>query len=190
MQAVEEGMRSAPWFPVATCAFAAATLYGAEAAGGLHGSLLLVTPISLALLGCMLALQRSADQYKLRSSADAWIARGYDGARSRYAWRVEELTSRRERKALAASLRSMVDELGRSRSVAIVPLDRAALRPFRPILAAIAARLDDTSRRVSAAGVLAVQRLITDGATSPLYRPTPDAGSRLSEILDCLEVRS
>jgi hypothetical protein len=190
MQAVQQGVRSAPWFPVATCGFAAATLFGAGAAAGLHGNLLLVTPVSLALLGCVLAVQRWGERYKLRASADAWIARGYVNARSRYAWRIEELTSRRERRALAVTLRRLVDEIGRGGHPGPLPLDRVALRPHSFALEAIATRLDDTSRCVSAAGVLAVHRLITDGATSPLYQPSSDVGSRLAEILDSLEVRS
>lgn len=190
MQAVRQGVRLAPWFPATTFGLAAAMLFAAGVVGGLHGSLLLVTPISVALLGCVLAVQRWGDRCKLRASADAWIARGYDSARSRYSWRIEELTSRRERKALAASLRGLVDEIERGGPPGALPLDKVALRPNSFALEAIATRLDDTSKRVSAAGVLAVDRLITDGATSPLYRPSSDVGSRLAEILDSLEVRS
>ena len=190
MQAVQQGVRSAPWYPVATFGLAAATLFAAGVAGGLHGNLLLVTPISVALLGCVLAVQRWGERYKLRASADAWIARGYVSARSRYSWRIEELTSRRERKTLAVTLRLLVDEIGRGGPPGPLPLDKVALRPNSFALDAIANRLDDTSRHVSAAGVLAVRRLITDGATSPLYHPSSDVGSRLAEILDSLEVRS
>jgi hypothetical protein len=172
------------------CGFAAVALFGAGAAGGLHGSYLLVTPISVALLGLVLAIQRWDLLRELRASADEWIARGYDSPHSKYEWRVEELTSARERKTLAGTLRSIVDDLGRGRSSSAVPLDRVGLRPCRPALEAIAARLDDRSSLVSAQGVLAVRRLITDGITSPLYNPSATTGSRLAEILDSLEVRS
>jgi hypothetical protein len=190
MQAVQAIVRTSPWSPVAACELAAVALFGGSLAGGLHGSLLLVTPLSVALLGLVLAIKRWDEHRELRASADAWIERGYDNPRSKYGWRVEELTSAHERKTLAATLRSIVDELGRSRSTSVIPLDRIALRPCRPALAAIAARLEDCSSRVSARGVLAVQRLIADGRTSPLYNPSAAAGSRLNEILDCLEVRS
>jgi hypothetical protein len=190
MQAVQEIVRSSPWPRVGVCVLAAGVLFEAGAAGGLHGTYLLVTPISVALLGLVLAIQCWNEHRELRASADSWIERGYDNPRSKYGWRVEELTSTRERKTLAATLRSIVDELGRSRSSSAVLLDRVALRPCRPTLAAIAARLDDCSSRVSPRGVLAVQRLITDGMTSPLYNPSATTGSRIAEILDCLEVRS
>lgn len=173
MFAIQESRRPALWLPVAACEITAATLFAGERAGGLRGAMLLVTPLSLALLGCFIAMDRWTDRYKLRSSADAWIARGYDSARSRYAWRVEELTCRRERRALAASIRSLVGERDQDAAV----------------LEALAGRLGETAQPVSATGVLAVRRLLTDGAASPLYQPSGDAGLRLAEILDLLEVR-
>ena len=188
MEAVQGGVRSAPWVPAAVCGSAAATLLGVGLAGGMSGTLLLVTPISLALLGVILAVQRWLDQYKTRSSADAWIARGYDSPRSRYGWRVAELTSRRERRALARSLRRTVEEIEQPSRWAAIPLDVAALRPCRGLLEALADRLDDTSLPVSACGALAVERLLTDGATSPLYG-TDDVRPFLIDLLDRLEVR-
>jgi len=178
MLAAQRNVRSTPLLPVVACEIAAIALLAAGRAGGLHGTMLLVTPLSVAILGCFIAVDRWTDRYKLRSSADAWIARGYDSARTRYAWRIAELTSRGERRALAASIRSLVDEP-----------DHAALRPSRPLLDALAERLGETARPVSATGVLAVRRLLADGATSPLYQPSGDAAPRLAEILDLLEVR-
>ena len=138
---------------------AAATLFAAGKAGGLHGTMLLVTPLSLAILGCFVALDRWTDRYKLRSSADAWIARGYDSARSRYGWRVEELTSRRERKALARSLRSLSSHVAHPVGPSPVPIDVVALRPCLPFFEQLTERLEDASRPVSASGVLGVERL-------------------------------
>ncbi len=170
-----------------TCEIAAATLFAAGRAGALHGTMLLVTPLSLAILGCFIAVDRWADRYKLRASADAWIARGYDSARSRYAWRVEELTSRRERKRLAVSLRRIVDELEQA-LVSAVPLD-APRSACKPVLEAVAARLEDMPRPVSASASSPWSGSSTDGASSPLYQPAGDAAPRLAEILDLLEVR-
>lgn len=157
----------------------------------MHGSILLVTPISLALLGVILAVQRRFDLYRGRSSADAWIARGYDSPRSRYGWRVAELTSRHERKLLAKSLRRTVGDLERPARGPAVPLDTATVRPCRPLLEALADRLDDTSRPVSGCGALGVERLLTDGATSPLFGGASAAGVRLHliDLVDRLEVR-
>jgi len=166
MEAVQHGVRYAPWFPAAVCGSSATALLAVCDAGGLRGSMLLTAPITLACLGIFLALQRWEDQHKLRSSADAWIARGYDIARSRYGWRVQELTCRRERKLLAAALRRIED--GR--------------------VEALAACLDDTARPVSAAGVIAVRRLVDDCATSPLQQRPCDPAPRFAEILELLEV--
>jgi len=189
MERVQAGVRSAPWVPAAACGSAAATLFGAGAAGGIHGSALLVTPISLALLGVVLAVRRRFDVYKARSSADAWIARGYDSPRSRYGWRVAELTSRQERRVLARSLARLVEDIERPVHLAAVPLDAAALKPCVGLLEALAHRLDDTSLPVSAAGALGVRRLLTDGASSPLFGAGGDARPHLLDLLDRLEVR-
>jgi len=189
MEAVQGGVRSAPWVPAAVCGSAAATLLGVGLAGGVSGGLLLVTPISLALLGLILAAQRWADQRKTRSSADAWIARGYDSPRSRYGWRVAELTSRRERKALARSLRRTVEEIERPAPRAAVPLDVASLGSCCGLLEALADRMDDTSLPISGCGALGVERLLADGAASPLYRSGGDIRPHLIDLLDRLEVR-
>jgi len=189
MLAAQKSRRSAPWLPVLTCEIAAATLFAAGRAGGLHGTMLLVTPLSLAILGCFIAVDRWSDRYKLRSSADAWIARGYDSARSRYAWRIEELTSRRERKALARSLRSLSNHVAHPVGPSPVPIDVVALRPCLPFFEQLTERLEDVSRPVSASGVLGVERLLTDGATSPLYGAPGDTRLVLTDLLDRLEVR-
>ena len=69
-----------------------------------------------------------------------------------------------------------------------------ALRPYRAVLIALADRLDDLARPVSAAGILAVHHLLTE-PDSVLYahyhfdeRPR-DVGAELGAILDRLEVR-
>jgi hypothetical protein len=186
---------AAPWLPAVICALSAGVLFGLGLAGGLAGRDLLAAPISVALLGLVLAVRSAHDRHRLRAEADAWIARGYESARSRYAWRVIELTDARERRALAASLRSVVCDLDHRMLPAAVPLDRKALRPCRGRLVALADRLEALPRPVSAAGVLGVQRLITDGRASPLYihglapARERDVAGELTSLLDSLEVR-
>jgi len=189
MLAAQKSLRPAPWLPVVTCEIAAATLFAAERAGGLHGTMLLVTPLALAFLGCFIAVDRWTDRYKLRASADAWIARGYDSVRSRYGWRVEELTSRRERRALARSLRSLLNDVAHPVRSSRVPIDVVALRPCLPFFEQLTERVEDVSRPVSACGMLGVERLLTDGATSPLYGGSGDLRLHLIDLLDRLEVR-
>jgi hypothetical protein len=190
----QHGLPPAPWVPAALCCGPALGVFGFGFAGGLEGSLLLVGPISIALLGVLLTVRRWVERARLRAAADEWIARGWENPVARYGWRIEELTSLRERRVLAGSLRSMVRELAERRRPVGSVLNRHALRPNRRVLIALADRLDDAGRPVSASGMLAVQRLLTQ-PDSPLYArsgpdgPARDTGAELGAILDRLEVR-
>lgn len=170
----------------------AGALLGIGFAQRLAGRDLLAAPITVALLGLVLAARNAYDRHRLRAEADAWIARGYVSTFSRYGWRVEELTDSRERLLLAASLRSIRRDVERRPTPVAVPLDREALRPCRERIAALAERLEELARPVSAAGVLGVRHLITNGATSPLYvHPVSaprDIAAELTAVLDRLEV--
>ena len=183
---------AAPWVPLVPCAAAAAVLFGMGVAGGLEGSFLLVVPISVACLGLLLALRSWAERDRIRAEADAWIARGYESRASRYGWRIDELTSQRERRVLGRSVRRIVPELAAGRRPGAAPINRFALRPFRSELIALADRLDDLERPVSAAGILGVHRLLTEPGSVLYSRPsvdTPrDIGAELGAILDGLEV--
>lgn len=184
----------APWVPAALCSGPAAATFGFAFAAGLEGRDLLVGPISVALLGVFLAVRRVVVRARLRAAADEWIALGFDGSATRYGWRLEELTSRRERKLLAGSLRSVVRELDVPHRHVGSLLNRRALRSQRGLLVELADRLDESERPVSAPGVVAVQRLLTR-PDSPLYAhrgpagPLRDTGAALGAILDRLEVR-
>jgi len=178
--------------PLVALAAVAALVFGAAALGGLRGDPLLVAPISLALLGVVLTARRWDERRRLCAAADAWLARG--GGESSYAWRVAELTSRRERRLLAHSVRDIVPEISAGRLPGASPLNRAALRPYRSELIALADRLDDLDRPVSAAGVLAVRHLLTSPGSALYARDwmderAPDPGRELVAVLDSLEVR-
>ena len=123
-----------------------------------------------------------------------WIERGYENRASRYAWRIAELTSVRERRMLACTVRDIVPELSLRHRPTASPLNRGALRPYRTELISLADRLDDLVRPVSAAGILAVHHLLTE-PDSVLYarydfdeRPR-EVGAELDATLDRLEVR-
>jgi hypothetical protein len=166
---------------------------GLGLAGGLAGNSLLVAPLSLALLGIVLAVRRWDERRRACAVADAWIARGYESRASRYGWRIEELTSQRERRLLGRSVRGIVPELALGRLPGSSPLNRPALRPFRSELIALADRLDDLGRPVSAAGMLGVRRLLTEPESVLYARPYVDTqprdiGAELGAILDGLEV--
>jgi hypothetical protein len=100
----------------------------------------------------------------------------------------------RERLKLGRSVRGIVDALSPRRLPGASPLNRVALRPYRSELIALADRLDDLDRPVSAAGMRAVRRLLTEPDGVLYARPLPDEPSRdiareLGAVLDRLEVR-
>ena len=191
LRAEPPGSPRAALAPLVALAAAAAVVFGVCAAAGLGGDTLLVAPISLALLGVVLAVRRWDERRRLCAAADAWIARGHDG--TSYGWRVAELTSRRERRLLAISVRDIVPELSERRLPGASPLNRVALRPYRSELVELADRLDELDRPVSAAGVLAVRHLLTEPGSALYARestddPAPDPGRELAAVLASLEV--
>ncbi len=83
-------------------------------------------------------------------------------------WRAAELTSARERRICARSLRRIVKELEGRLLPGAVPLNRRGVRPQAPALAALAERVADVSQPVTPGGMLLVHDLLCD-AYSPLY---------------------
>ena len=125
----------------------------------------------------------------MRAAADLRIARGHAHVDASLGWRVQELTAARERARLARSVRGMLRDLSPSRLPGASPVNRAALRPHTSQLIELADRLDDLERPVSATGVLAVRRVLTD-PDGPLYgRYGTDIGGELRGTLDELELR-
>ncbi|MGZ4388786.1 MAG: hypothetical protein ACXVZL_05340 [Gaiellaceae bacterium] len=184
---------SVPWVPAVACLAAATAVFALGVAGGLAGDSLLVAPLSLSLLGLVLGARRWEERRRACAAADAWIARGYENRVSRYGWRIEQLTSPRERGLLGRSVRGIVPDLAAGRLPGVSPLNRPALRPFRSDLIALADRLDALERPVSAAGMLGVRRLLTEPESVLYTRPhldtrPRDIGAELGAILDGLEV--
>jgi hypothetical protein len=184
----------APWVPAVLCCGPAAATFGFGFAAGLAGTNLLVAPISVALLGVFLTARRFVVRARLRAAADEWIALRFGGPATRYGWRTEELTSPRERRLLAGSLRRVVRELDAPHRHVGSLLNRRTMRPQRDLLSELADRLADGDRPVSASGIVAVQRLLTR-PDSPLYAysgpdgPVRDTRAELGAVLDRLEVR-
>ena len=124
------------------------------------------------------------ERRRARSEADCWIRHGFD---SRFQWRVDELTTPRERKLCARSLRSALDELAGTRLPGAAPLRSNRLRPHIALLEAIEARLLDGAP-VAAVGMLTVNTLLTS-PDSCLFSDVDDVGSSLQAVLDQLELR-
>ncbi len=183
-----------PLTPLLLCAAGATATLGIGVLSGLHADALLVAPIALALLGAVLAIRRWDEGRQMRAAADAWIGRGYENRVSRYRWRIDELTCVRERRLLARSVRDIVPEISPRRLPGASPLNRVALRPYRSELIALADRLDDIARPVSAAGILGVHHLLTEPNSVLYARPLADElpldiRCELVAVFDRLEVR-
>jgi len=146
--------------------------------------------VSLVLAGVWHAGRSALELGRRRREADACLcSAGRFTPPSKYAWRAAELTSPRERRSLARSLRRLVAELQGRATPGSVPIDRAAFRPYVPDLRALSERLADLSRPVAPAGVLLLIQLLTE-PVGPLYdRASADELPRkVASILAALEV--
>jgi hypothetical protein len=109
------------------------------------------------------------------------VSAGRWEAHPKFAWRAAELIAPRERRILARSLRRVAAEVRSPRPVINAsPVNRRGVAPFAPELETLADRLADLDQPVSAAAILLVRELLTDGG-SPLY-----VQSRSTEISDVL----
>jgi hypothetical protein len=104
-----------------------------------------------------------------RAAADRWLAerRHAFSPNEAVRRRIAELTTPRERRLVARSLRGAVQDAGRI-GLSASPLNRRALAECADEIVALAERLSDLDRAVAPRGVVLVLRLVTDGA-SPLY---------------------
>ena len=157
-------------------------------AAGLSWPNRLVLPIALVLAGAFRVAQRWNERRGRRAIADAWFERG--GQAAQFEWRAEELTSARERRLLAHSLRGVVKEIRAPGPTSTVPLNRKAIHPYLAELEAIAERLRDVELPVTPTAILAVEQLLTSPG-SPLYMHAiaEDLPDRLDAIDRLLETR-
>jgi hypothetical protein len=148
--------------------------------------LVAVLVISAVLYGIVGFARQSARCTRLRREADAWIARGYEGPAAWYGWRTAQLTAAHERCVLARSLQRVSMELSDPRVGRLSPLNRTELRRHQRLLDQLSSRLDDFDRPVTAAGILAVNELLTSPA-SALYRRGRNVDASLRETIERLE---
>jgi hypothetical protein len=114
-------------------------------------------------------LQQALAVRRLRAVADRIILRGGErqAASPLLTWRTAELTSARHRNRVARDAARLARELDGARLPGAVPLNRAAVRPFRQELEALASLLDG-ARPVTARGVLLAEQLLSS-PSSPLF---------------------
>jgi hypothetical protein len=132
-----------------------------------------VTVVALALAGCAgAALIASLLRLSRRRVYEEIILSGFRHVRPQaVARRCAELVSRTRRRRLAEALDRLVD-VAEHDLPAPVPINRMALRDCRTLAAEISSMLRADDVEIEPAGVVLLQRLITDGAASPLYDPT------------------
>lgn len=118
-----------------------------------------------------------------RGSLDRSLAAGADPAASpELSRRARQLTSRRSRAGLAASIHNLLsaaEERPRGYS-STVPVQRREILAERPLLLEIADDLE-SQQDLKPRGIALVERLITDG-NSPVYMSSPE--SSLHEALN------
>jgi hypothetical protein len=87
------------------------------------------------------------------------------------ALRASQLTSDRRRKQLARTLSGFVEDANHPRLTRppVVTINRAAVRDAEDAIITMITRLDD-AEPVDPRGMAIAERIITDGADSPLYR--------------------
>jgi hypothetical protein len=81
---------------------------------------------------------------------------------------VADLVSPERRRMFAGTLERFI-EVAVSHQLCSVPLDRRALRELEPHLRGLCARVRAIDLPVDPAGMVLLRRLITDGATSPIF---------------------
>ena len=116
---------------------------------------------------------------RARGDADRWlrVSEGRSEAHPAFAWRTAELTSPRERRLLARSLRGVVADVRAPVSAfSAAPLNRRGLRPYAEEIEKLATRVGDFEQPVTAAGIVLTRDLLADDA-SPL-----DTGGQVSDL--------
>ena len=139
-----------------------------------------VAAASVLLFGVYELVRAVAVLYRRRRRADDWLrtATG-DVVPEVYVWRAAQLTSPRERRLLARSLR-LVARRALDRSAVARPLRLTAARERRVALEALAKRLEREAEPVTPAGMLRVVDLVTAGG-GPLRWTNEEA---LGEAID------
>jgi hypothetical protein len=128
-------------------------------------------------LRLQLAARRAALTEKLSEGADP-------ASSALLALRARQLTSHRERAALARTLERTAEDARRPylHSFGAVPIRRRAVIEADEPLRVMIERLRD-SRPVAAEGMALINRIITDGSWSPLYNATAPGALRRLTVL-------
>ena len=149
-----------------------------------------VAAVSLLLFGLYDLVRAIGVLYRRRRRADDWLRTATGSVvPEAYVWRAAQLTSSRERRMLAKSLR-LVAQRALERSAVGRPLALTAARERRAALEGLAKRLERETEAVTPAGMLRVVDLITAGG-GPLWGTNEEAlGEAIESTLTVLGPRS
>ena len=136
---------------------------------------LLIIGVSVCIVACREGLRVHRARAARRRRADLWLQTADTFVPPEYRWRADELCSARERRSIARSLRAIIATARSRRLVIAGVFDRDAVVRHAAAIDALAARLLDTARPVTPAGML----LALDLLTSPWSALWSDARSDL-----------
>jgi hypothetical protein len=166
---VDERLRTAYTVAASLMSYACIALVAVFVVHGIRP--LIGTSSVLAVLGGLGALAAARMLHWKRTEIyDEIVLSGYrhvgGSAIGRYS---ADLVSPARRRMLADTMERLL-EFAVRRQVAAVPLNRSAMRELEPNIRGLCARLRAVDIAVDPAGMVLLRRLLTDGATSPLFK--------------------
>jgi hypothetical protein len=184
LNVVDERLKTAYTAAISLVIFAIAAVIAVFTARGMAG--LAGTSSVIALLGAGGAIVASRVIVWQRSEIfDEIVLAGFrhvgGPAVARHA---ADLVSPARRQMFAGTLEQFV-EVAVTNRLASVPVDRRTLRELEPHLRGLCARVRNLDLAVDPAGMVLLRQLITDGATSPLFRlggPKPELERAIERI--------
>jgi hypothetical protein len=181
---VDERLKTAHTVALSLLTFAAASLVAVFAVHGIAS--LARTSAALAVIGALGAIVASRMIVSQRSELYDQIVLGgfrHVGGPG-VALHTADLVSPARRQMFANTLERFID-VAVENTRAAVPLDRRTLRELEPHLRGLCARVRALDVAVEPAGMVLLRRLLTDGATSPLFRlggPKPELERAIEHI--------
>lgn len=169
LDAVNERLATAYTVAASLLAFAAACAPAAAVARSIAGLALSSAVIAVvgsagALVASRMLVWKRCDVY------DEIVLAGFRHVGGPAAARhAADLVSADRRRMLAGTLERFL-EISLRNQLAAVPLDRRSLRALEPAIRGLVARVRAVDVAVDPAGMVLLRRLITDGATSPLFQ--------------------
>ena len=169
LDAANERLATAYTVAASLLAFAVASAFAVFVAHGIAG--LAVSSAVIAAIGSAGALAASRMLIWKRCEVyDEIVLTGFRHVGGAEITRhTADLVSADRRRMLAATLERFL-EISLRNQLGSVPLDRHSLRALEPNIRGLVARVRAVDVPVDAAGMVLLRRLITDGATSPLFQ--------------------